>query len=262
MQASFEMWSPLHYFMIIFPFIIAILLAVIMQKQEYHHKRFVAVILSVIMIIILIARSISMIVKHDGLNPEAIPFQVCHFANFMILVASLSKNKTIHAIVWCLNFPAGLVSVIFANGLENYDNILTIQGIAYIAGHMLIVLVGLYLLLVGIIKINHKAMLKMFGVIGIAYTLSVFVNNWFNHLFKQTDVTSNYFYTFKPEEGTPLETFFEMGRTWEIGPITFNPVYLLLLGVVALVLFYTMYGLYQIKHLMRFHNQNFELKED
>jgi Integral membrane protein (intg_mem_TP0381) len=249
MQASFQMWNNTHYFMMVFPFIGAIFLALLLRKQSDKKKRMVGVVLSILMIIILGARSIFMIVKHEGLNPEAIPFQVCHFANFMILAASLSKNKTVHAIVWCLNFPAGLVSVIFANGLENYDNILNIQGIAYIAGHMLIVLVGLYLLLVGIIEINHRAMLKMFGVIGIAFGLSVLVNNWFNHLFKQTGVMSNYFYTFKPEEGTPLENIFEMGSVWELGPISFNPVYLLLLGIVAIGLFYLMFVFYQLRSL-------------
>ncbi|MDF2699080.1 MAG: hypothetical protein K0Q49_636 [Haloplasmataceae bacterium] len=44
------------------------------------------------------------------------------------------------------------------------------------------------------------------------YLLSVFVNNLFNKIFAETFSPANYFDTFKPKSGTPLETFYEIGE--------------------------------------------------
>lgn len=244
MKATFDMWSIFHYFMMVFPFVLTVLLYYLYKNKDEKKQKNVALILSILMVLILIARSIFMIDRKGGLNPEAIPFQVCHFANFMMLLASFKKWKTVGAIAWCLNFPAALVSLIFANSLTHYDNILNIQGLAYISGHMLIVAGGLYMLLIGIIQIDKHAFKNMYKTIGIMYLISIVINNWFNHIFAKTDTDANYFYSFKPEEGTPLQTFFDLGKTYHVIGMSVNPIYLLsvaLLGSVIVFIFYLIY---------------------
>ncbi len=249
MKATFDMWSQFHYFMIYFPFILALVLYYIYRKKSDKQQQIVAIVLSILMVLILLARAIFMIDKKGGLNPEAIPFQVCHMANFMMLFASFKKSKTIGAIAWCLNFPAALVSVIFADSLTNYDNILNIQGLAYISGHMLIVAGGFYMLLVGIIEIDKKAFKNMFKIVGIMYVLSVFINNWFNQLFAHTNTDANYFYTFKPEDGTPLEMFFDLGKNYQVASMTYNPIYLILLAILGAIILTIFYLLYRLRHI-------------
>jgi len=247
MIVEFEMWSPFHYFMIFFPFVLSLLLYSLVKDKSDKVKRNVGIILSIIMIAILITRNVYIWSVKGALNPEVFPFQVCHFANFMFLIVIFSKNKVWGAIAWCLNFPAGIVSVIFADGLvNNYATMINIQAIAYIAGHMLIVTTGLYMLLAGMININWKSMKKMFLYVGIGYALSVPINSWFNKLFAHTNTASNYFYSFKPESGTPLEAMFNLGKEYTILNVTFNPVYLALLAIVALVLLMAMYGIYLV----------------
>ena len=251
MIVEFEMWTPFHYFMIYFPFVLTAILYYLFRSKSDQVKNNVGIALSVIMIGILIMRNVYIWVDEGALNPEVIPFQVCHFASFVFLLTALSKNKVWGTIAWCLNLPAGFVSVVFANGLVEYPTLLNIQAIAYIAGHMLIVTTGLYMFLVGSISINWKSMKKayLWGTAGFA--LSVLINNWFNRLFDHTGVPSNYFYSLTPESGTPLEAMFDLGKSYTILNITFNPVYLLMLGIVGAVLVMAMYGVYHLINLVR-----------
>lgn len=246
MAIEFDMWSPFHYFMIIFPFILALFLFYLVKDKPEQTKRNFALALSIIMIAILIMRNVYIWYDHGVFNPEVIPLQICHFASFILLMAAISKDKVWGTIFWCLNFPAGIVSVVFADGLEKYPSMINIQAFAYISGHMLIVTAGLFLLLAGLVKINWASMKKMYVFVGISYVLSVLVNSWFNYLFSHTDVDSNYFYTFKPELGTPLEDMFNLGSTYITMGITYNPVYLVLLAIVGGFILTVMYGLYRI----------------
>jgi len=245
---EFKMWSTFHYFMMIFPFVLAVVLYSLVKDKPEKTKRTVGIILSILMIGILITRNVYIWTREGTLNPEVIPFQVCHFANFMFLVAVLSRNKVWGTIAWCLNFPAGLVSVIFADGLEsNYSTMIDIQAIAYIAGHMLIVTAGIYMLLTGIIQINWKSMKKMYALVACGYIGSVLINSWFNKVFAHTGMDANYFYTYKPEAGTPLEAMFDLGQSYTVLGVTFNPIYLLLLALVGAILLLIMYGIYKIR---------------
>lgn len=246
MVIEFEMWSPFHYLMMIFPFVLAIFLYYLLRDKSMQAKKNTGLILSIISILILVTRNIYICIVHGALNPEVFPFQVCHFASFVFLLAVLSKSNVWGTIAWCLNFPAGLVSVIFADGLERYPTMVNIQAMAYIAGHMLIVTIGLYFLLAGIIKINWQALKKAYLYVGIGYIASVLINSWFNILFAHTGKDSNYFYSFKPEAGTPLEDMFVLGSNYTVWNITFNPVYLLLLGIVGAVVLTAMYGIYYL----------------
>ena len=53
----------------------------------------------------------------------------------------------------------------------------------------------------------------------------VFVNNWFNKIFAYTGNDANYFYVFKPEEGAPHDTFFNLRKNYNINGFVFNPIY-------------------------------------
>lgn len=246
MTVKFEMWSYFHYFMIIFPFVLVIILYLYSKEKEFSIKRKIALVIGIILVIILFLRQIY-IFNQEGLNPEVFPFQVCHFANFLMLMVAINhRYRVIGAIVWCLNFPAGLVSVIFADGLKNYANILNPQALAYISGHMLIVTMGLYLLMVKMIKIKLKTLFKMYKVIGLLYLLSVLINNWFVDIFNEK---SNYFYTYTPEQGTPLETLFNLGSNINLLGITFNPIYLISLAAVGVIFMFLMFLIAKARYI-------------
>src|SRR5690554_5178814 len=120
MIVKFKMWSLFHYFMITFPFILAFLLYFLAKDKSEKDKRNVGIALSIIMIAILIMRNVFIWIKMGSLNPEVLPLQVCHFANFHFLLPALSEDGVCGTVALCLHFPAGLVSGVFADGLENY----------------------------------------------------------------------------------------------------------------------------------------------
>ena len=247
MSAQFEMWSYFHYFMIIFPFVLAIILYFFSKEKEFSVQRKIALVLGIILVIILFIRQVYIFNTEGGLNPEVFPFQVCHFANFLMLIVAINKNyRVIGAIAWCLNFPAGLLSVIFADGLENYSNLFNPQALAYISGHMLIVTAGLYLLMIKMIKINKRTLFKMYKVVGLLYLLSVLVNNWFVDIFNEK---ANYFYTYTPEKGTPLEPLFNLGSNINFLGITFNPIYLMSLAAIGVIFMYIMYLIAKARYI-------------
>ena len=243
MEMQFEMWSPFHWFMMVTPFILAIVLYIIMRDKSFNSQRTAAIILGIILVFILTVRQIFMLAEY-GVGPEVFPLQVCHFGNILLLIVAINrKYRTIGTIAWCLNFPAALVSVIFANGLENYDNAFDIQGLAYIFGHMLIVTASLYFLFTHIIQINFRTLLKAYIILFPVFLLSVVLNNWFADMFNET---SNYFYSYTPEAGTPLETMYNLGAPVTAMGLTFNPVYLLVLSAAGAVVMFIMYVLAQL----------------
>ena len=150
MIVEFKMWSIFHYFMIIFPFLLAVILYLGVRNKSEQVRRKVGLVLAIIMILILIVRNSYIWIEHGTFNSEVIPFQVCHFGNFIFLITALSRSTVWSTMAWCLNFPAGLVSVVFADGLvNNYTTMINTQAITYITGHMLLVTAGFYMLLAG-----------------------------------------------------------------------------------------------------------------
>ncbi|MDZ7835290.1 MAG: YwaF family protein [Alkalibacterium sp.] len=235
---QFELWSAFHYFMMIFPFVLALGLYKITQDKSFAVKRKVAIAMGMTLVGILATRQIY-IFSNDGLGPEVFPFHVSHFANILLLIVAINPNlRVINAIAWCLNVPAGLAAVIFASGLETYSNVLSIRGLAYVSGHMLIVATGLYLLLTGMIRIDRKALLKAYEIMVPLYLLSVIVNNWFTDIFNER---SNYFFTYSPGAAAPLKYLYNLGSDITVSGITFNPVYLLSLAIIGAVIMFLMY---------------------
>lgn len=93
----------------------------------------------------------------------------------------------------------------------------------------------------------------MFGL----YIGSVFVNN----LLKLAGLTPNYFYTIEPEAGTPLESFYEWGKTYHIGFFEINPIYILMTGALGVIVVMVFYGLFMLINGPKKQTRISELKE-
>ena len=244
---TFEMWSTGHYIFILSPFLFTILFYYLMKGKTYEQKKKFGIWLSVIMIIILILRNVEIMIEKDfAFDYEYIPLQICHFANFVLLYAFIKDNKTMFALALLFNFPAAMMSIVFANSLANYSTILTFRGIAYIFGHILIVATTLWSFIEGYIKLNVDALKKTVLTVYILYIISVLINNIIGSL---SGKYANYFYALKPENGTPLETFYNIGMNYEIGKFMINPIYLLLTGILGFIVVTLMFVLFRLIEL-------------
>lgn len=224
--------------MIVFPFVLGVFLYKITQDKPFTVKRNVAIAMGMTLVGILATRQIHIFIT-DGLGPDVFPFHVSHFANILLLIVAINPDlRVINAIAWCVNVPAGLAAVVFAGGLETYSNVLSIRGLAYVSGHMLIVATGLYLLLTKMIRIDRRALLKAYEIMVPLYLLSVIVNNWFTDIFNER---TNYFFTNDPGSAAPLEYLYNLGSEITVSGVTFNPVYILSLAIIGAVVMLLMY---------------------
>ncbi|GEN51602.1 TMEM164 family acyltransferase [Alkalibacterium pelagium] len=238
MQMQFEMWSTFHYFMIVFPFALAVTLYIFTRYKAFAVKRRVAIAMGIILVGILATRQIY-VFSTDGLGPEVFPFHISHFANILLLMVAINPaRRVISTIAWCLAVPAGLAAIIFADALETYSNVLSIRGLSYIFGHMLIVATGLYLLLTEMIRIDRRALLKAYAIVVPLYVLSVIVNNWFTDIFNEQ---ANYLFTYTPGSAAPLVYLYSLGSDITVSGMTFNPVYILSLTIIGAVVMFLMY---------------------
>lgn len=236
---KFQLWSFLHYFMMISPFIIAYILHITTKNKSETYRRNTGIILSAIAVLLLILRNIEIfVIGGYAFNMELVPLQICHFANFVLLFAFIKKNDTLYGLAFLFNLPLAYLSLVFADGLENYSTIINFRGQAYIWGHMLIVIITLYAYLTGFIKVDLKRYISVAKLTTFLYILSVFVNNIFRIYL---NAPSNYFYTEHPEKGTPLEFFYSLGEVSTIGNFEINIMYmisLLIFGYFIIFLFY------------------------
>lgn len=238
---KFYMWSSLHYFMMIGPFIITLVLYLITKNKSETVKRNIGLIFSIIAILLLIVRNIEIFILSGYVfDFELVPLQICHFANFVMLYAYYKRSDVVFGFAFLFNMPLAFLSLLFADGLENYATILSIRGQAYIWGHMLIVSTTLYAYVAGLIKMDKSKFIKAAYTVSILTFSSVIVNNLFRVLLDQR---SNYFYTEHPELGTPLETFFNWGQVVHIGSFEVNIVYTALMVLSGPLLMYLFYAL-------------------
>lgn len=229
----FHMWSFLHYFMMIGPFVFAFILWKVFKNKEYDTKRKVGLILSWAAVITLIIRNIDVFqVSGFKITEELFPLQVCHFANFVLLYAFYKKSDSAFGFAFLFNLPLAYLSLVFADGLENYSSILNPRGFAYIIGHMLIVITSLYAFSTGFVKLSYRKYVSIAKIIATIFILSIFVNNLFRIVFH---LNSNYFYTEHPEYGTPLELFYNMGSKLSFGQFEINIIYMILLFFAGLI---------------------------
>jgi hypothetical protein len=221
------------------PFIIAYILYVTTKNKSESYKQNIGIILSSIAVLLLLLRNIEIFVLRDfKFDAEIVPLQICHFANFVLLFAYIKNNKNLFGLAFLFNLPLAYLSLVFADGLENYSTIINFRGQAYIWGHMLIVIITLYAYLTGFVKADLKRYLSVAKLVTFLYILSAFVNNIFRIYL---NAPSNYFYTEHPEKGTPLEFFYSLGKVTNIGEFEINIMYmitLLLFGYLVTFIFY------------------------
>ncbi|WP_041058460.1 TMEM164 family acyltransferase [Jeotgalibacillus campisalis] len=246
---TFEMWSPFHYLFIISPFLLVIGFAFLFKRCDEKTLRMTGIYLSLIGIALLIGRNIEIYFKTEQLNPEMIPLQICHLANFFLFFAFLLKNNVLFSTAFCFNLPAAFLSIVFADSLTNYSTILNWQGMAYIWGHALIVGVVLWAYFNGMIHLDFKILRRTVWVVTGMFFISIVVNNLFMKW--MPGFTSNYFYTTIPQSGTPLELLYNMGEKTTILGLQFNPIYILLLLCVGLSVVFLFYGLYLFLNKVR-----------
>jgi len=238
---KFEMWSILHILFIVSPIIFVVILYLFTKNKDKDKLYKIGVYISLFAVLLLAARNIEIFIV-DGFifSGELLPLQICHFANFILLYAFWKKDQSFFALAFCLNLPAALLSIIFANSLTNYETMFTVRAQVYLWGHMLIVGLTVWALLVDLIRIDKKVLLKTLKIMIILYTSAIIINN----LLSLLNIESNYFYTLRPESGTPLEIFFKFGKTYNFGFFEINFIYLFLtaiLGVFVVLIFYLIY---------------------
>lgn len=236
---KFYLWSPLHIFMIISPFVFAYILHVLSKHKTIEEKRLIGVKLSVVAVLILVARNIELfMIKDYQFDIELVPYQVCHIANFILLYAYLKKSDLAFGIAFLFNMIFAFCSLVFANGLANYSSIINVRGQAYIWGHMMIVILSLYAYLEGFVKVTWRKLFKINIIFTVLFLLSVLINNLFRIFGEEA---SNYYYTHHPERGTPLEIIWDLGEVKTIGVFEVNIIYVLLLGLFGLLIVFSMY---------------------
>ncbi|MCK9235041.1 MAG: hypothetical protein WC225_04840 [Acholeplasmataceae bacterium] len=235
---EFQMWSLFHYIFIISPFVVSVLLYFFTKNNSYEKNRKIGTILSIMCVVILILRNVEIYVVNGKINPELFPFQICHFANFVLLVAFWKDSKTMFITAFCFNLPAAMLSIVFANSLENYVTILNFRGFAYIAGHLLIVALTIWAYTMKFVDVRKKEVIKSAAFIFTLFILSIPINNLFNSL--MPGFSSNYFYTLVPEGGTPLEMFYNFGSEISFLGMKFNPIYIILTMIIGFVVYLLM----------------------
>jgi hypothetical protein len=236
----FQMWSVLHLAYIASPVVLAILLYRWTKHNSMSTNRTIGIVLSALAVLILVVRNLDIWIR-TGFSYEIIPLQICHFANFVLLGAFLFKNKTLFALSFTLNMPAAYMSIIFANSLSNYDDFFRIRPQAYFWGHLLIVMIALWAVMVRQVRIDTKVLMKTFGLMVVMFFSAVVINN----LFTLVGMTPNYFYAMRPEKGTPLEWFYTVTDPIMIGRFMIHPVYWILTGLFAVVIVGVLAVVYQ-----------------
>ena len=236
---TFTMWSFGHYMFLLSPFVFTYLLHKVTVNLTQEQKREVGIYLSVVVVGLLISRNVSIFISSDyQFNFELIPFQVCHFANIVLLYSFWKRSDVAFTLAFCLNLIAAFLSILFADGLEAYANILSVKGVAYIVGHMLIVVITAWAFLNDFIFIKIKTLYKTIIVVEIMIISSVIINNI---MYQINGIYSNYFYTVVPAHGTPLEWWFNVGKDYAYGDFRINYIYILGLMVLFPLVTYIMY---------------------
>lgn len=239
---KFQMWGSIHIFMLLSPIFFTFILHKITINYSYEKKRMTGISLSIIAILMLLLRNLEIFVLRGyAFDYEIVPLQICHFANFVLLYAFYKDDKTFFSFAFLFNMLMAAISLIFADGLENYANLVTFRGFAYIFGHILIVVISFWAYLNDFVKTNRNVIIKSMILLDLLVILSVFVNNFFRLVLNQS---SNYFYTFKPEGGTPLEFFYNLGNINKLGAFEVNTIYVFLYLIAIPLAVYIQYHIF------------------
>lgn len=236
---TFTMWSLGHLIFIVSPIIMTYVLYVLTKNQTMEKKRTIGIYLSIIAVVLLLLRNYEIWMNGDySYNHEMVPLQICHLANFILLFAFWKRSNTAFTLAYTLNLITAFLSIIFADSLANYSNILTYRGIAYIVGHILIVVIIGWAFINNFIDLRIKTFLKSLFVIQLLVVASVVINNL---MYLINGKYPNYFYTDHPEKGTPLETVFNFGQQYIYGFFKVNYVYVISMLIAFSLISYVLY---------------------
>jgi len=238
------MWSFGHLLFLLLPIVLTIIFHYSFKKKTYEEKRKIGIKLSWIAIHILFLRNIEIFINNGyQFDIELLPLQVCHFANFVLLYAFMKDSKPAFGLAFTINLAAAFVSILFADGLENYSTILNFRGQAYIWGHAIIVAIAAWGFMNNFVILDKKTYLKTLKLSGILFGISLIVNNLFGIF---TNNYSNYFYTNHPEKGTPLEWFWNWGTEVNISGFKFNIVYIIGTMILGFLVTLILYGVAKV----------------
>ena len=224
---QFKMWTTWHYVYILAPIVITLILYFALRKTKFVVRYIVGVIIGIASLLVLIVRNVD-IYRCNGFDPEIIPLQVCHFGNIMVFIALVFRSKTAGSVAWSLNVLAAFSSHIFADSLEHYSNIFCIRAQAYIWGHLLIVVGGLYAVLLKIVRLDWKS--YGYGILTLVCLLipSIILNSYFRDVCYRS---INYFYIYN-SEGAPFEFLYGLVERSHYGWFTIDWVYTILMVVI------------------------------
>ena len=122
----FKMWSAFHFLFILSPFIFTVIFQIAFRKLDQEKKRIAGLVLSVLAVVILLLRNGEIFVKSGyKLDPEIIPLQICHFANFVLLFAFWKKSDVLFALAFCKTYRLPLFRYYFRQFLENYTTLVS-----------------------------------------------------------------------------------------------------------------------------------------
>lgn len=142
---KFTMFGLIHIIFMISPIIFVVVFQLISYKKSTRFKLNLGVVVSIIAIIILILRNTEIFFTNGRkFEAELIPLQICHIANFVLLLAFLFNKKSLFTILFTFFLPTAIVATIFANSLTNYGSTLNFRAGAYIFGHSLIIALVVY----------------------------------------------------------------------------------------------------------------------
>lgn len=249
---KFEMWSPFHIVYMLSPFIIIGLLYLLLRKRSYTTRYVVGCIIGVLSLGVLIMRNVY-IYKCNGFDPEIIPLQVCHFGNIMVFISLIFRSKIATSVAWSLNMFATYSSIVFADSLTHYGNILTdIRAEAYVWGHLLIVVGAAYAVLLKVVRIDIKSFLYGLLVLVMLVIPSIILNPYFNNV-KGNGI--NYFYIYN-SNGVPFEFLWNDSFTHSYGSwFQINYVYTFsVIGIFLVIIF----GIYCSQKLFYLHDKDYD----
>ncbi len=202
------MLAPI-YMLVIFYFIFR-------NKSETTKYR-AGVVIALLAILILIIRNIEILVNEKFLHPEAIPLQICHFANIALVLSLIFKNKKALAITFTIHLPFAFIShFVGQHYFESWESFFTIGAQAYIWGHLLIVLGSAFPIMFKTNNYSISDLKKGLKVIILIFAFAMICNV----LFVGLGFDVNYFYTHRAHG---LPGFFKSLEN--VGPIIRFPYY-------------------------------------
>ncbi|MDR2867354.1 MAG: YwaF family protein [Acholeplasmatales bacterium] len=243
---QFHLWSAFHFIAIIAPFIVVATLLLLTRKSSQKTNQIIGIILSILGILILLLRNINLELQNNwAFLPDAIPLQLCHFANFFFLFAFIFRSKVLYSYGFTINLPAAILALIFAGGVEQYATIISFHGLAYFVGHLLLIVMPIFALVKGMFYLNIKTIVLTSTLTVIMFLLANPLCNLMNRVDLPEYEKANYFFAVKPNPGFPMTTLFALGNERILGGwYHINIIYLMaicLLGVIIIVALYFIY---------------------